>query len=35
LTAVEGTTLTFDVEGGPPVAVPFGDIQESIIELPW
>lgn len=35
LSAVEGSTLTFEVEGGAPVAVAFDDILESFIELPW
>jgi ribosome maturation factor RimP len=35
LSAVQGSTLTFEIEGAGPVAVPFDDIQESYIELPW
>jgi ribosome maturation factor RimP len=35
LSAVEGSTLTFESEGGAPVAVAFDDILESYIELPW
>lgn len=35
LQAVEGSNLTFDVEGSAPMRVAFDDIQESFIELPW
>lgn len=35
LSVVQGSILTFDVEGSAPVAVPFDDILESTIELPW
>jgi ribosome maturation factor RimP len=35
LRGVEGSVLTFDVEGAAPVAVSFDDILESFIELPW
>ncbi|MCU0452154.1 MAG: hypothetical protein MUE68_00685 [Bacteroidetes bacterium] len=35
LHSVEGSTLSFDVEGNAPVKVAFDDIQESYIELPW